>query len=257
MLAKLLKYEIPTMGRKLGPLFLAWLAASVLLGLSLNPLNEGYLQIMAPLIYGMVTTAVFVMYIILIIQRYNSSLLGDEAYFNLTLPVSMNEHIANKAISALIWTVITGFAALASVLIIATVSGALGFAWREFIDGFKGFPAVGYLVFLEVMVVGVFSIVKSILAIYAAITIGHQVSQRTTLASIGAYIVLMIIESSIGSLFVSLGLKAEANMYINEAFNDLEGFHLIMLVSLLITVAFSAAYFFICKYLMEKRLNLA
>ena len=107
------------------------------------------------------------------------------------------------------------------------------------------------------MVVGVFSIVKSILAIYAAITIGHQVSQRTTLASIGAYIVLMIIESSIGSLFVSLGLKAEANMYINEAFNDLEGFHLIMLVSLLITVAFSAAYFFICKYLMEKRLNLA
>ena len=257
MLAKLLKYEIPTMGRRLGPLLLAWLVASVLLGVSLNVFNDGFLQVLAPLIYGMVTTAVFVMYVILIIQRYNSSLLGDEAYFNLTLPVSMNEHIANKAISALVWTVITGLAALASVLIIAFVSGGLGFAWRQFMEGFKGIPAAAYLALLEVLVVGIFSIVKSILAIYAAITIGHQASQRTTLASIGAYIVLMIIESSIGSLFVSLGLKAEANMYINEAFNDLEGFHLIMLVSLITTLAFSAAYFFICKQLMEKRLNLA
>ena len=37
---------------------------------------------------------------------------------------------------------------------------------------------------------------------------------------------------------------------------DIYDFHKIFFGALIITLAFMAIYFFICKYLMEKRLNL-
>lgn len=261
MLSKLLKYEIPAMGRKLMPLFIAWFATSVLMGLSVGVLQgTGFLEILSPIIYGMVTTAVFVMFIILIIQRYSSSLLGDEAYFNLTLPVSINQHIANKTLSALIWTFVTMFAALLSVLIIAVSSGSasdIGDFVREVFSWTPAETGNFFLVLAEVLIAGIFSAVKSILAIYAAITIGHQASSRTTLASIAAYIVLMIAESTVASIMIRLGIIAETQMNLFEAMSDISVFSLMMFTALIVTLALSAAYFFICKYLMEKRLNLA
>ena len=263
MLAKLLKYEIPAMGRKLLPLYLAWFASSVLFGLSLGSMQgTGFFEIVTPLIYGIVTTAVFVMYIILIIQRYNSSLLGDEAYFNLTLPVTASEHIANKALSAVIWTVITGLAAFISVLIIGLCSGGMNDlfnfqAFRNFFTALSRIRGSAVLVFIEVLIVFILSTVKSILAVYAAITIGHQARQRTTLASIGAYIVLAIIESSVGSILIRLGIVTETHIGLSEALSDLSAFNLLMGISFVVTLALSTFYFFICKYLMEKRLNLA
>lgn len=263
MLAKLLKYEIPAMGRKLLPLYLAWFASSILFGLSLGIMQgTGFFEIITPLIYGIVTTAVFVMYIILIIQRYNSSLLGDDAYFNLTLPVTASEHIANKAVSALVWTVITGLAALVSVLIIGIASGGIGNffnmqGWREFFNELAKIKGHAVLVFTEILIVGILSTVKSILAVYAAITIGHQAKQRTTLASIGAYIVLATLESSIGSILIRLGIITDTHMGLSEMISSMNVFTIIMFSSFVVTMALSAFYFFICKYLMEKRLNLA
>ena len=105
MLGKLLKYEIPALGRKLVPLYIAWAAAAVFLGLMIGPLQEKseFMIVISALLYTGVATAIFVMAIVLIIQRYKNSLLGEEAYFNMVLPVSTSQHIANKLISALIW----------------------------------------------------------------------------------------------------------------------------------------------------------
>ena len=80
MLGKLLKYEIPAVGRKLAPMYLAWLAASVLLGITTGRIESPSGLIIIPvLVYFSVTIAVFVMAIVLIIQRYYNSLFG-EAY---------------------------------------------------------------------------------------------------------------------------------------------------------------------------------
>lgn len=257
MLGKLFKYEFPAMGRKLGPLYIAWAVASVLLGLSAGRLGgDDFIGVLSALVYGMVTVAVFVMFIILIIQKYRSSLLGDEAYFNLTLPVSASEHIANKTLSALTWTVLTMLAALASGIIIAIFAGGFGDIdffgpeWEGFWKELSKIGAKGALIIVEVLIAGVLSIVKSVLAIYAAITIGHQAKQRTTLASIGAYIGLMMAESSVGNIFITLGIKTDLHL------SDYAESQMALLLAIVITLAISAAYFFICKYLMEKKLNL-
>ena len=216
MLGKLLKYEIPAMGRKL------------------------------------VT-------IILIVQRYSNSLLGDEAYFNHVLPVSVAEHIGNKAISATIWVFVTILVAILTGLLIAIgaviVGGIEGLDIRDFFYELfhmdLDLPKHFGLYVIEVLILTVTGIVKTIMQIYAAITIGHQVQNRTTLASIGAYILIMIFESSVGRALLPLFINLE---YAPDGFVN---FNRVFIPGFILAVIFSAIYFFICKYLMENRLNLA
>lgn len=258
MLGKLLKYEIPAMGRKLLPLYVAWSATALLLGLTTQSAESKseFMVVISALLYTAIATAIFVMTIILIVQRYSNSLLGDEAYFNHVLPVSVSEHIGNKAISATLWIFVTLLVAIFTGILIGI--GAL-IVSGEFIslrDLFRAFYEIDLpkhfgLYAIEVLILTVTGIVKTIMQIYAAITIGHQVQNRTTLASIGAYIVILIFESSVGRamlpLFINLEYSADGFVNFNRVF--IPGF--------IMAVIFSVIYFFICKYLMEKRLNLA
>lgn len=257
MLGKLLKYEIPALGRKLIPLYIGWCATAALLGVAVGPLESKseFFIVISTLLYTAAATAVLVMAIVLIIQRYSNSLLGEEGYFNHVLPVTASEHIASKGISAMIWIFLSGIAMIVTGLIIAVFSGAVlhifDVNWTELfheIFSHLGFKEVIFL--LEVLILGVVSITKSVLAIYAAITVGHQAEKRTTLVSIAAYIGLMIFETTVTRILLGIF----PNLF--TEFDGLEGFHVIFLGVVLVLAALSALYFFLCKFLMEKRLNL-
>lgn len=260
MLGKLLKYEIPAMGRKLLPLYAAWAVTALLLGLtaqSAESKNE-FMVVISALLYTAIATAIFVMTIILIVQRYSNSLLGDEAYFNHVLPVSVSEHIGNKAISATIWIFITVLVAILTGLLIAIgaiIVGAQDISLMEMIHDLWNIdfdlPKHFWLYAIEVLILGVTGIVKTIMQIYAAVTIGHQVQNRTTLASIGAYIGILIFESSVGRALIPLFINLE---YGPDGFVN---FNRVFIPGFIMAVIFSVIYFFICKYLMENRLNLA
>ena len=266
MLGKLLKYELPAMGRRLLPLYGAWAAASILLGFSLRIVDSksDLFAVLTILLYVAVTVAVLVMSIIIVVQRYKKSMLGNEAYFNMTLPVSMNEHLANKTISAMIWMTASALASLISIILILLCSGAFievfVDGWREFYrEVIKQIGPKSLLIFIEVLILGILSAAKSVLAIYAALTIGHQAKDHTTLASIGAYIGLTMAESTVGNIFIRAG------MVFNMGFEDFVQFlashefltsQLVVLIMLLVVIGLIAAYFFICKYFMEKKLNL-
>ena len=258
MLGKLLKYEIPAMGRKLLPLYAAWAATALLLGLttqSAESKNE-FMVVISALLYTAIATTIFVMTIILIVQRYSNSLLGDEAYFNHVLPVSVAEHIGNKAISATLWIFVTILVAIFTGLLIGIgaliVSGEF-ISLRELIKGFYEIelPKHFGLYVIEMLILTITGTVKTIMQIYAAITIGHQVQNRTTLASIGAYILILIFESSVGRAMLPLFINLE---YSEDGFIN---FNRVFIPGFIMAVIFSVIYFFICKYLMEKRLNLA
>ena len=261
MLGKLLKYEIPAMGRKLLPLYVAWVATALLLGLSAQAADsrEGFMLVIFGLLYTAIATAIFVMTVILIVQRYSNSLLGDEAYFNHVLPVSVSEHIGNKAISATLWIFVTVLVAILTGLMIALGAIIVG-AGDEFTFSqlFKDLAQIGInlpdhfaLYVIEVVILFITSIVKTIMQIYTAVTVGHQVENHTTLASIGAYILVLMFESAVGRaflpLFINIGYGPDGFMEFGKVF----------LPTFVLSIAFSAIYFFVCKYLMEKRLNLA
>lgn len=257
MLGKLLKYEIPAMGRKLLPLYVAWAATALFLGLTTQAAeskNE-FMVVISALLYTAIATAIFVMTIIMIVQRYSNSLLGDEAYFNHVLPVTVSEHIGNKAISATLWIFVTILVAVFTGLLIGIgaviVSGEF-ISLRELIQSFYqiDLPKHFGLYVIEVLILTITGTVKTIMQIYAAITIGHQVQNRTTLASIGAYIGILIFESSVGRALLPLFINLE---YGTDGFVN---FNRVFIPGFIMAVIFSVIYFFICKYLMENRLNL-
>ena len=255
MLGKLLKYEIPAMGRKLLPLYAAWAVTAILLGVTTQSASSKseFMVVISSLLYVAVTTAIMVLAIVLIVQRYKNSLLGDEAYFNHVLPVSVSAHIGNKLISATIWVLITMLvAALTALLIMLSAMVASGFDFTIFnLDpGELYIPKHFGLYFVEVLILIAASIVKTVMQIYAAITIGHQAPNRTTLASIGAYILILIFESSVGRMLMPLIMAV-------DSMDSFAGINRVFIPALLATIGFSAIYFFVCKYLMEKRLNLA
>jgi hypothetical protein len=172
------------------------------------------------------------------------------------LPVSVAEHIGNKAISATLWIFVTLLVAILTGILIGIgaliVSGEV-LSLRELIRGFYEIelPKHFGLYAIEVLILAVTGIVKTIMQIYAAITIGHQVQNRTTLASIGAYIVILIFESSVGRAMLPLFINLE---YGTDGFVN---FNRVFIPGFIMAVIFSVIYFFICKYLMENRLNLA
>ena len=266
MLGKLLKYEIPAMGRRLLPLYGAWAATALFLGIATqsSASKSDFMAVMSILLYVAIAVSILVMSVVLIVQRYSRSLLGDEAYFNLTLPVSTAAHIGNKLISATLWIAVTAVAALLTGFLILVGIG-LTTRFEGFDLGYINIPKGFWLNFIVFVILAIASVVKSVMQIYAAVTIGHQAQNHTTLASIGAYIGVLIFEGTaarvITGIFpvfrMTLGSQSSAAMqqlYGMEGFLDLTQ---IFIPALMATAAFSAIYFFICMYLMEKKLDLA
>ncbi len=258
MLSKLMKYEMPALGRKIVPLYVAWAATAVLLGLVIDrpTMKSEFFPVLIVALYVGLTAAVFVMALVMIIQRYNRDLLGDGGYFSHTLPVKAGTHIMNKTLSATIWVVLSGLVALVTILIIVFISDANEFLSVEWSRIFSNITGKEVLFLIEFFILACFSIVKSILAIYTALTIGHQAQNHTTLCSIGAYIGVLICEGTFGNLVTKIipNINIEYTGGIFPNFGDVQ---ISLLILALITLLIAAVYFFICKYLMEKRLNLA
>ena len=156
MLGKLMKYDLRSCLRKFGPLWIAALALSVLIGLSFRFIVDiktgtlltfllGILPSMA--LFGLFV-AMAVMALIFVIQRFYRGLLGDEGYLMFTLPVSAGAHIASKGLTALILEVVSALVALLSGFLLVAVFRPAGFAegWIEFwrmlaqLDLPAGFP---------------------------------------------------------------------------------------------------------------------
>ena len=251
MLGKLLKYEVPALGRRLLPLYAGWIFTAAILGVFVGPLAErsNFMTVISVLLYTAAATAVMVMAVVTIIQRYNTSLLGDEGYFNHVLPVRASAHIASKAIASMIWVVLAFVAMLLTILIIALFGGDL----KELlsVDWALMFRSIDWLTMLLILVVCVMSLVKSIMGIYTALTLGHQAREHTVLACIGSYFLVMIFETIVARLSVPLLAK---NF---DTFDTSGEFRLMLLVVLAVTLLLCAVYFFICKFLMEKHLNLS
>ena len=187
MLGKLLKYELPAMGRKLLPLYAAWAVTALVLGLSLqsSASKNDFIAVMSVLLYVAVATEIAVMTLVMIIQRYSKSLLGDEAYFNQVLPVSVSAHIGNKLISATIWVTVTALAALLTGVLIL-LGGGIVTGFESYDPSYIEIPKNFWLYAFEFLILMIAGTVKTVMQIYTAVTIGHQVQDHVTLASIGA-----------------------------------------------------------------------
>ena len=123
MLGKLIKYDFRSCIRRFGPLWLGLTALAAINGFTIghvldNSAIYGWPQfalgIVPMILLGVMWTAVAIMTLVFVCERFYKGLLGDEGYLSLTLPVTTEQHILSKAVVATLLEIITGFVAVLS-----------------------------------------------------------------------------------------------------------------------------------------------
>ncbi len=119
-IGKVIKYDLKHSSKRLIPLYGVLLMLGLLAGLFISPHqreaffgdsssvsyamgSRDFITISLFIAYGVVSVVAFVMTIVAIARRFKQSMLEEEAYMNLSLPVTMGEHLWGKFITGFIW----------------------------------------------------------------------------------------------------------------------------------------------------------
>ena len=105
MLGKLIKYDLKALAKILAPLWGVLLVMGLIFGISIRSNLDGIgntMIVFSLVVIVAVIVAIFVMNVIIVIQRFWKGLLQEEGYLMFTLPVTTRGLILSKVISALI-----------------------------------------------------------------------------------------------------------------------------------------------------------
>ena len=264
MLGKLLKYELKAMGRVMLPLYGVMAFAAVLFAFNQKIKMSGTTKflinqfaIITGVLFGAAVLIAVVVMALIVIQRFYKNLLQTEGYLMFTLPAATHEHILSKALSSFIW-ILAGIlvGGISGCLMISIVTDFGEFmdevyrAW-EFISPDR---QVGPLIWFAVMLVmGLF---ESLIKVYAAMAVGHQLRTHRALGSVGAYIGFGVIESLAAWGMSKLGiLQRGINLVVTDS-GVMEGGVPAMQRAIGASAALLVLYGLLCWYLLDRRLNL-
>lgn len=264
MLGKLLKYELKATSRVFIPLYIAILVVSIVNGLSLN-LEILNIQGLATIVLMCLFISLFVITIVVTIQRFNKNLLKDEGYLMFTLPVSSKHLVLSKYLTSLIWTFLSFVVAFLSFTIIFMIPTYKYFDFSYFINEFNllfsnmlNLNILGQ--FIKIILLMIISYTIFIFNVYLALSVGQLPifnRFRNVSSFIGFLVINLLISyaQNIVSLFVNdASVNIEAIDNINYAINSVtsivsKGLNIANIIIILVL-------FFATTYILDKKLNL-
>ena len=265
MLGTLMKYELKSVGRIMLPIYGAFIVISILFGISLFVWDgsgntdsfAGDVAIsITGVIYTLLAVAIFVVTIILIILRFYKNLLGNEGYLCFTLPVSTNAHIANKMLSAVIWTLCGAAIAVISavILLLFFVSPGEIFAeidrvFDEIALYFSGGQIALYTV--EAFVCAALACGLIAAKIYASIAAGQIWSNHRVLGAVAAYIVFGIAETILFNIVSVIGRSFNGVVTF-----DSSNISMLFISVIAVQAVLIAAYWAVTYGMLDRKLNL-
>lgn len=267
MLGKLLKYELKATSRVFIPLYIAILVVSIVNGLSLN-LEIFNIQGLATIILMCLFISLFVITIVVTIQRFNKNLLKDEGYLMFTLPVSSKYLVLSKYLTSLIWTFLSFVVAFLSFTIIFMIPTYKYFDFSYFINEFNllfsnmlNLNILGQ--FIKIILLMIISYTIFIFNVYLALSVGQLPifnRFRNVSSFIGFLVINLLISyaQNIVSLFVNdASVNIEAIDNINYAINSVtsivsKGLNIAIVINIIIILVL----FFATTYILDKKLNL-
>lgn len=267
MLGKLLKYELKATSRVFIPLYIAILIVSIVNGLSLN-LEILNIQGLATIILMCLFISLFVITIVVTIQRFNKNLLKDEGYLMFTLPVSSKHLVLSKYLTSLIWTFLSFVVAFLSFTIIFMIPTYKYFDFSYFINEFNllfsnmlNLNILGQ--FIKIILLMIISYTIFIFNVYLALSVGQLPifnRFRNVSSFIGFLVINLLISyaQNIVSLFVNdASVNIEAIDNINYAINSVtsivsKGLNIAIVINIIIILVL----FFATTYILDKKLNL-
>jgi len=268
MLRKLLKHEIRSTSRIMLPLFgvVMLLSCGVSLAVRTHAMDSNVvLRTISFLIssaYGIALAAVFIVVLVLMINRFRSNLLGDEGYVMFTLPVSVHQLIWSKIIVSCLWFVGTCVVVGLSGLIVTfdtEVFMQFGSMLRELWQEFNAYYALnGGAILIELLILFFIGYAACCLQFYSAMAVGHSFDRRKILYSVLFFFGAEFVMQFIGSiLFLSDPFVQFAENFFQDAnLQAMGSIHLAFGLAILGTLIYSAIFYFITTYFLQKRLNI-
>ena len=260
MLFKLLKYDFRAMWKQFS---LIWGAALALAlanrfsifwdvddhAIGLSDTTTSGITVFA---FMSVITAMFVIAVIFVVNRFSKGLLGGEGYLMFTLPVRPWQLVASKLICGTVTWIGCGVVALLSPFIMAPVNWLelMKFPfWSDILRGIMKHPGTLALMAEFCLVILAF-IVLFISVMYLAMAIGHLFSRHRRLISVAAFIGLYILIANVyGRVFSYRFIQSLMNTVNVNAYSSMLTASAIMLIPAAI---FLAA---VC-WILENKLNL-
>ena len=273
MLRKLLKHEFRATGRVMLPLFGLLVLASVGANLSIRGMLDSdstFLSTLGTILIMLFTVAIVavgIMAFILMINRFYKNLLQDEGYVMMTLPVSIHQQIWSKLIVSTVW-----FAATVLVIILACCITAfdirfMGELWREMKNivhaviqyNHMDVVANGAAFALEALILCILGSVSFCLRAYSAMAIGFSRPNHKGLFSVAAYIGTGVVLQILGGIVISLLNDSWFHRLLlgwEPQISAVAAMHLGMWVIILLMAVYSAVFYFLTVYFLQKHLNL-
>ena len=271
-IGKVIKYDLKHSSKRLLPLYGVLLALGLLVGLFISPnqrdifVNGGgssyamgsrdFITMSLFFLYIIFSCVACVMTIVAIARRFKQSMLEEEAYLNLSLPVTMGEHLWGKFITGFIW--------MFCCCIINFISGLLcliRFDLPEMIrEFFEVLPEVSQelgaynLSIAKIFWLGLMVTVAStcfiITLIFVVNSFGLVIKSRRSFWKVLIIIGLLYINGWIFRLIPNVDSRYIADFAVGGALFKAFG------IFSLILVLISAVYFAVTQYMFTKKLNL-
>jgi hypothetical protein len=283
MLRKLLKYELKATSRiflpMYGLLFLFSIAMLIMFKTTSGTFSTTPMAIIGFLIgigYGALVAAIFVMTVVISIQRFNRNLLGHEGYLSLTLPTTIAQHIWAKLLVSCLWVILSCVSLAISIIIMAADDNMVRVLSSIFSSIGKATQLYGGSVWamgFSILAVIVTALLQCILGVYMAIAVGSLCPKHRVLTGIGAYTLGGIVQGTAGYFFfrgfdkaTSAGgileswfqtLSARDN--ISQVEFDIRQMHMLSISLSSMTIfflVFCAIFFVITHQILKNHLNL-
>lgn len=270
MLGKLLKYELKATSRVFVPLYIAILVVSIVNGLSLN-LEIFNIQGLATIILMCLFISLFVITIVVTIQRFNKNLLKDEGYLMFTLPVSSKYLVLSKYLTSLIWTFLSFIVALLSFTIIFTIATYGDFNYSYFINEFNLlFSNISNILgttilseFFKIVLLIILLIIISytifIFNVYLSLSIGQLpiFNRFRNISSFIGFLVINLLISYVQNIVDNAFVNIEAIDNVNYSIDSIssivsKGLNVAIIINIIIILVL----FFATSYILNKKLNL-
>lgn len=262
MLRKLFKYDFIACGRQLAPLYALTIILAIVLRISLATDIFVGLSLTA---FSIICTAVAVLTLIILVQRFSKNVLGDEGYLTMTLPVKTSSIIWAKLLNALVYIFFGMVVAFIAFAIEIDFFQAIPYMfhsdfWQELGMVLSQVPSQAYLVMVNFGLMCVLCIACPILLAYFSMSISQLAvtGKYRTAVSCVVFVVLSIALAQIcGHLYVNLPWD---NMYlIPEDMMSIAACRAINLavgVSNIMILAVSVLCFIGTNYILKNKLNL-
>lgn len=279
MLGKLLKYEMKASARTLLPLYIGTLLVAAVCSFTLTSwlhTNTGIFESVTTserhseifsgfvfLLFFCLCVAIVVLTAMIVIQRFNKSLIGDEGYLMFTLPVTHVQLLSSKLLAAILWILLGTVVMGLSAMIIGAPSVLLNINWMtvEWHDVWQAIQymwaewhPLGYI--MSTGLSGFSSIVAFVLLVYLSIMIAQmeQFNKHRVVIAVVLFFLLNWGFSLIETMFFQLiGIDL---MHTVTSYDFWNIYNVMMWSDVAFTVVQCIVCFAATVWLMRKKLNL-